>query len=127
MARSFNSWFAPFMYGLIPLMGADFVARVMPKFFNHAPRLISSIIGIFGTQVSWADLHILPNDWLVRAQYLIIAIGTVTAIYTSTKIAGKDYHELTHKAKTVQIISASVALLLGVGMLALYFWMQGAE
>jgi uncharacterized membrane protein YuzA (DUF378 family) len=115
------------MYGLIPLMGANFVARVMPKFFNHAARLPSSIIGIFGTQVSWADFHILPNDWLVRLQYLVIGIGTITAVYTTSKIAGKDYKELTEKSKLARIIPICVAVLLGAGMIALYYFMNGAE
>jgi hypothetical protein len=108
-------------------MGADFVARVLPKFFNHAARLPSSIIGLFGTQVSWADFHILPNDWLVRVQYLIIAIGTVTAVYTSSKIAGKDYKGLTGNSKLARIIPIVVVVLLGIGMIALYYFMNGAE
>lgn len=127
VARSFNSWFAPFMYGLIPLMGADFVARVMPKFFNHAPRLASSILGLFGKQVGWADLHILPNDWLVRLQYLIVGIGTLAAIYTTSKITGKDYKELSKNSKLTRIIPVIVTALLGIGMIALYFFMNGAE
>ena len=94
---SFSNWFAPLMYGLIPLVGADFLARVMPKFFDHAARLPSSIIGVFGKQVSWADFHILPNNWLVRLQYLVVALGTAAAIYATLKITGKDYKELTQQ------------------------------
>ena len=117
----------PLMYGLIPLMGADFLARVMPKFFNHAARLASSILGIFGTQVSWADFHILPNDWLVRLQYLVVGIGTVAAVYATSKIAGKDYKELTQHSKLARIIPAVFVVLLGAGLVALYFFMNGAE
>ena len=127
VARSFNNWFAPLMYGLIPLMGADFLARVMPKFFNHAARLPSSIIGIFGKQVSWADFQILPNNWLVRLQYLVVAIGTIAAVYTTSKIAGKDYKELTRNRTLARIIPVVVAVLLGAGMIVLYFYMNGAE
>jgi polyferredoxin len=126
-AHSFNTWFAPLMYGLIPLVGADFLARVMPKFFNHAARLPSSIIGVFGKQVSWADFHILPNEWLVRLQYLIVLLGTIAAVYTTFKIAGKDYKELTGNSKLVRILPVLVAVLLGLGMIVLYYFMNGAE
>jgi hypothetical protein len=115
------------MYGLIPLVGANFLARVMPKFFNHAARLPSSIIGVFGKQVSWADFHILPNEWLVRLQYLIVLLGTIAAVYTTFKIAGKDYKELTGNSKLVRILPVLVAVLLGLGMIVLYYFMNGAE
>jgi len=126
-ARSFGNWFAPLMYGLIPLVGADYLARVMPKFFNHAARLPSSIIGIFGKQVSWADFHILPNNWLVRMQYLVIAIGTAVAVYATSKITGKDYKELAQNNKLARVIPVVVVVLLGAGMIALYYFMNGAE
>jgi nucleoside recognition membrane protein YjiH len=125
--RSFRAWFAPLMYGLIPLVGADYLARVMPKFFNHAARLPSSIIGIFGKQVSWADFQILPNNWLVRLQYLVIAAGTAAAVYATVKITGKDYKEITSNSKLARVIPVVVVLLLGAGMITLYYFMNGAE
>jgi hypothetical protein len=115
------------MYGLIPLVGADYLARVMPKFFNHAARLPSSIIGIFGKQVSWADFQILPNNWLVRLQYLVIAAGTAAGVYAMVKITGKDYKELAKNSKLARVIPVVVVVLLGAGMITLYYFMNGAE
>jgi hypothetical protein len=126
-AHSFRGWFAPLMYGLIPLVGADYLARVMPKFFNHAARLPSSIIGIFGKQVSWADFQILPNNWLVRLQYLVIAAGTAAGVYAMVKITGKDYKELAKNSNLARVIPVVVVVLLGAGMITLYYFMNGAE
>ena len=126
-SRSFSSWFAPFMYGLMPLMGSDFVARVLPKFFNHAARLPASIAGIFGTQVSWADFQILPNDWVVRLQYLFVFLGTIASVYSISKIVKKDYSTLTKHTSLVRVILSVFMVLVGAGLIALYFYMNGAE
>jgi uncharacterized BrkB/YihY/UPF0761 family membrane protein len=63
----------------------------------------------------------------VRVQYLVIAIGTAVAVYTTSKIAGKDYKELTRNSKLARIISVAVVVLLGAGMIVLYYFMNGAE
>jgi type III secretory pathway component EscS len=127
IARSFSSWFAPLMYGLIPLMGADYVARAMPKFFNHAARLPASILAIFGKDVAWADFHILPNDWLVRLQFGIAGLGMLAALYAIYKIAGKDLKGLTPYGKLVRVIPSLLVLCIGVGIIAFFFFMNGAE
>ena len=124
---SFSNWFAPLMYGLIPLVGADYLARVLPKFFDNAARLPSSIIGVFGKQVSWAGFAILPNNWVVRLQYIVVALGTAAAIYATLKITGQDYKDLTSNSKLARIIPTIVVVLLGTGMIALYFFMNGAQ
>ncbi len=128
IAKSFTAWFAPLMYGLIPLMSADFLARVMPKFLNHAARLIPSVLGVFGMQADYLfDFQILPNEWLVRVQYLLIGIGTLAALYATYRIAGKDLKPLTSHTRLVRIIPGLVVLLLGVGIVIFYFAMNGAE
>jgi hypothetical protein len=115
------------MYGLIPLMGANFVARVMPKFFNNAAHFPASVAGIFGTQVSWADFHILPNDWIMRLQYLFVFLGTAASVYSISRIANKDYKWLTDHTGLVRAILGIFIVLVGAGLIAMYFYMNGAE
>jgi hypothetical protein len=54
-------------------------------------------------------------------------IGTIAAVYTTFKIAGKDYKGLTGNSKLVRILPVLVAVLLGLGMIVLYYFMNGAE
>jgi NosR/NirI family nitrous oxide reductase transcriptional regulator len=127
VARSFSGWFAPLMYGFIPLMGADFLARVMPKFLNHAALAGASIASAFGKEVGWADFHILSNDWLVRLQYIIIALGTGATLYAISRIARRDLKQLSNHRTLVSVLPAVFAVLVGAGMIALFFFMNGAE
>ncbi len=127
IARSFNSWFAPIMYGLIPLIGADFLARVMPKFFNHAALVVSSVAGVFGGNLNLDDFHILPADWVVRAQYIVIGLGMVGAVYATNKIVKKDLWGLTEHKTLARLLPTIIAVVAGAGLIALYFFMNGAE
>ncbi len=126
-AGSFKSWFAPMMYGFIPLMGADFLARVMPKFLNNAPQAVASIASAFGKEVGFADSHILSLTWLLRLQYAIVGLGTVGTVYAISKIAKKDIQSLTSHRILARFIPITVAVMVGAGLIALYFFMQGAE
>jgi NosR/NirI family nitrous oxide reductase transcriptional regulator len=127
IARPFSNWFAPLMYGFIPLMGADFLARVMPKFLNNAALAAASVVGLFNAKVGWADFHILPNNWLVRLQYLIVGLGTVATVYAISRIARKDMKDLTEHSTLVRVLPSVIAVVIGAGMITLYVFMNGAE
>ena len=127
IARAFRSWFAPLMYGLIPLMGADFLARVLPKFFNHSPLLVSSILNTFGQNVDLADFHILSADWLLRSQYIVVGLGMMASVYATWRIAAKDLKGLTPHDRLARVIPSVAILIIGLGLIALYFAMNGAE
>jgi NosR/NirI family nitrous oxide reductase transcriptional regulator len=127
IARAFSSWFAPVMYGLIPLMGADFVARAMPKFFNNAARLPASVVQIFGKTVSWAGINLLPNNAVVGLQVGIAAVGTMASVYAAYKIAGRDLKSLTPHARALRLVSSLVVLAIGAGVIALTILINGAE
>lgn len=127
IASTFSRWFAPLMYGFIPLMGADFLARVMPKFLNNAALAVASVASAFGKQVGFADFHILSNSWLLRLQYIIVGLGTAGTVYAITKIARKDWEKLTERHALVHVIPSVIAVLIGAGLIALYFFMNGAE
>ncbi len=127
IARSFNAWFAPMMYAFIPLVGADFLARVMPKFINHAAAAVATIPSAFGHPVGFGDFQILNLSWLLRLQYILVGLGTVGTIYAISKIAKKDLDQLTQHKTLARIIPTLIAVVVGGGMIALYFFMSGAE
>jgi NosR/NirI family transcriptional regulator, nitrous oxide reductase regulator len=126
-ARAFPGWFAPLMYGFIPLIGSDFLARVMPKFFNNVPKLVSVIAGVFGAHLDLADVKILPNDWLVRLQYLTVGLGIIAAMYTMSRITGKDLRDLAAHKTLSRVIPALIVVVVGAGIIALFAVMNGAE
>ena len=127
VGQSFKNWFAPLMYGFIPLMGADFLARVMPKFLNNAPKAVASIASAFGQHVGWADLNILPNDWVIRLQYILVAVGAVGTLYAISRIARKDLKPLTEHASLARWIPTIFAVFVTAGLIALFFFIKGAE
>ncbi len=127
IARSFSNWFAPLMYGFIPLMGADYLARVLPKFFNNAAQAAASVAGVFHAQVGWGDFHILPDQWTIRLQYLITGLGTVATVYAISRITHKDVDALAEHKTLARVLPSVIAVVIGAGMIALYFFMNGAE
>jgi len=127
MSHAFTSWFAPFVYGFIPLIGADYLARVMPKFFNNAPKVVEIVGNAFGAHLDLADFHILPNNWLVRLQYIVVALGIGGALYATARIMGKDVKDLTAHRTLSRVVPMAVVIIAGVGLAALYFAMNGAE
>jgi hypothetical protein len=44
----FRAFFVPVAYGLIPVMGADYFARQLPKFFKHAARVVPAVQHVAG-------------------------------------------------------------------------------
>jgi hypothetical protein len=115
------------MYGFIPLIGSDFLARVMPKFFNNVPKLVSIVAGVFGAHLDVADVNILPNDWLVRLQYATVFLGIVAASYTMSRITGKDLGNMAAHKTLSRVIPALMVVVVGIGIIALYAMIQGAE
>ncbi len=128
-ARAFKSWFAPLMYGMIPLMGMDYFARVMPKFLNNVPKLIPAITGVFGSTAgsSLYDMHLVPDAWVMNIQYIIMGIGVLAAVYAVNKIARKDLDKLAKHPVLVRVILNVLVVGIGAGMIALYLAMAGAE
>ncbi len=126
-ARAFSSWFPPFMYGFIPLMGADFVARAMPKFWNNAAKFPASVAELFGHHVSWADIAILPNKAVIGLEIGIAALGTLGSIYAMYRIGGRDLKTLTSHATLAKAIPAALALVIGAGVIVMFVLMNGAE
>jgi NosR/NirI family nitrous oxide reductase transcriptional regulator len=78
----FRTFFLPIAYGLIPVVGADYFARQLPKFFRHAPRVLPAVAHIFGASGAHSRLYemsLLSDPRIVAVQLLVIALGTAAA------------------------------------------------
>ena len=127
----FRLYFLPLMYGIIPVVGADYFARQLPKFFQHAPRVIPAVGHLFGKGTTASPLYgasiIGSNSGIVAVQLAVITLGTLAAMWTSWRIAGRDLVAPSRSRRAVQISAASLALVLGVVVAALYVVMNAAD
>ncbi|MHB8341464.1 MAG: 4Fe-4S binding protein [Mycobacteriales bacterium] len=126
----FRSFFLPMSYGLIPLVGADYFARQLPKFFKHATRVIPSVGEPFGAGSTHSTLystHILAGSGIVAVQLLVIALGTLAAAWSSWRIASRDLAPVSRRPRAVRWASCAVPVVLGAGVAVLYSIMHAAS
>ncbi len=126
----FRAFFIPLMYGIIPVVGADYFARQLPKFFKHVPRLVPAIGAWFGhgsTHSSIYKLHLLTDPRIVTVQVAVIGLGTLAAVFTSWKIAGRDLAAVTAHPTAARLTAVGLALACGLGAAILYVAMHAAS
>ena len=128
---TFRAYFLPLMYGIIPVVGADYFARQLPKFFQHLPRVPVSIGHLFGVGSTSSSLYraslISSNAGIIAVQVAVMALGTGAAMWTSWRIAGRDLVPVGGRRRVVQVSAASFALALGVVTAVLYVMMNAAD
>ncbi len=128
---SFRSYFLPLMYGIIPVVGADYFARQLPKFLLHLPRVLVSIGHLFGAGSTSSSLYnsslIASNRGIIAVQVAVIAMGTMAAMWTSWKIAGRELVPLNGSRRGVQWSATGLALVLGIVTAVLYVLMNAAN
>jgi polyferredoxin len=128
---SFRSYFLPLMYGIIPVVGADYFARQLPKFFKHVPRVLVSVGHLFGAGTTSSGLYnaslIASHRGIIAVQVAVIALGTVAAMWTTWKIAGRELVPLNSSRRTVQWSATAFALVLGIIVAVLYTMMNAAN
>ncbi len=127
----FRSFFVPLAYGIIPVVGADYFARQLPKFFKHASRIIPSVGAWFGigggTHSHLYALRILSNPDIVLVQVAVIALGTLGSLWATWRIAGRDLVPVSNHAAGVRIASLGVVLACGIAAGFLYVIMHAAS
>ncbi|HLI16501.1 MAG TPA: 4Fe-4S binding protein [Acidimicrobiales bacterium] len=126
----FRRFFLPASYGLIPVVGADYFARQLPKFFQHSPAVVPAVLNIFGHGAVAGRLgHValLPVGGIVTAQVVVIGLGTLGAMWSSWRIAGRDLAPVARRPLAVRVATTSFALSLGLGLAVLYVLMHGAN
>ena len=131
----FFAWFMPIMYALLPLMAADYLARQLPRFFDHALRIVPAIsdpfsVGwnLFGTAHSpLYGVHLLTPTGVVWSQVVVVLIGTAASLFTTHKNVKRDMAAFTTHPGWLRLLGAAFVLALGAAMIVLYVVMGGAE
>jgi len=128
---AFRTFFVPLMYGIIPVVGADYFARQLPKFLQHAPRVLPSIghlVGVGSTKSSLYNASLIgTNSGIIKVQVGVMALGTLAAVWTSWKVAGRDLAIASTHRRAVQVGAATLALALGVAVAVLYVLINAAD
>jgi polyferredoxin len=127
----FRAYFMPVAYGLIPVVGADYFARQLPKFFQHAPRLVPSIQRMLGSS---SALHsplyaarILSDPRIVTAQVVVIVLGTLGALWSTWRIASRELVPVSRGTVGVRVATLGLVLICGIAAAWLYVLIQAAD
>ncbi len=126
----FRAYFLPIAYGVIPVVGADYFARQLPKFFKHATRVVpavGSFIGHGSTSSAIYKFHILTDPRIVIAQVVVIGLGTLAALWTTHKITNRELAPISRSTAAMRISVMAVPLLFGVAAAWMYVLMQAAS
>jgi NosR/NirI family nitrous oxide reductase transcriptional regulator len=126
----FRMFFLPITYGLIPVVGADYFARQLPKFFQHATRVVPAVAHVFGASGTHARLYsmsLLSDPKIVLTQVLVIGLGTVAAMWATWRIAGRELVPASRSALGVRVATTSLVLACGAAAGVLYMIMHAAD
>lgn len=126
----FRSFFVPMMYGLIPVVGADYFARQLPKFFKHVSRLVPSIGAWFGAGSTHSALYntrLLSDPAIVLVQVGVIALGTLASLWASWKITGRDLLPVSGHSGALRVSVSLLVVACGAAAGILYVLMHAAS
>jgi NosR/NirI family nitrous oxide reductase transcriptional regulator len=129
LASSWKAWFMPVAYSLIPVGGADFLARQLPKFFHYASHMVAAVAGPFGIHTS---NKIYNHPWLsdphiVLVQVGVVALGLVAALYAAWRISGRDLVPLSKHPKLLRLATALPAVIYGAAAIWMYTLISAAD
>lgn len=126
----FRSFFVPVAYGLIPVVGSDFLARQLPKFFKHSLRIVPAIGSWFGAGSTHSTLyhtHILSNPQIVIAQLIVIGVGMAASLWATHKIAVRDIRPSAAHPLAAELAGISMVLVAAFAAGFLYVIMHAAS
>jgi NosR/NirI family nitrous oxide reductase transcriptional regulator len=126
----FRSAFVPLAYGLIPVVGADYFARQLPKFFKHASRLVPSIGAIFGDASKQSALYhtrLLSNNGIIGVQVGIISLGMLASWWATDRIVRRELLGSTSRPALLRVSAAAVVLACAGAAGFLYVIMHAAS
>jgi NosR/NirI family nitrous oxide reductase transcriptional regulator len=125
----FRSYLLPLAYGIIPVVGADYFARQLPKFFTFISTAIPSIghpFGLGSTSSSLYNTNVMSGNSLVIAQLMVMALGTIAAAFATWRIAGRDLVAISTRGTSVKVASAGFAVACGLSAAYLFVLMHAA-
>ena len=129
LASSWRSWFMPLSYALIPVMGADFLARQLPKFLHYAPRIVPAVAGPFGIHTSKAiyNLRLVSDPAIVAIQVVVVAIGVAAALAAIWRISRDELGPLSDHPGLLRLAASVPAVVFGAGAAVMYVLMKAAD
>ncbi len=127
----FRAFFLPIAYGMIPVVGADYFARQLPKFFQHAPRVATAVqhmVGAGGTTASTLyRVRLLSDPRIIGVQVGVIAAGTLAALWSTWKISKRELVPVSRGSVAVRTAALTIVLAAGVLAAVLYVMMNAAD
>jgi len=126
----FRQAFLPLAYGLIPVVGMDYFARQLPKFFLHLPSLIPAIVGIFGVDTqhwSLVSAHLLSVPAIVDVQLGVMLLGTAAGAWAMLRIFDRDLAGIVRHRALARLSAVAVVVAFGAVAGWLYVIMHGAQ
>ncbi len=133
--ETYSEWLTAIAYGIIPLVGADYLARQLPRFFDHALRIIPAISNpfalgwnLFGTaHSSLYKVHLLSTPALIDVQCAVVALGTLGSLYATYRILSRDLSSASRHPRALLVTAGVFCIVIGVAMAWLYVLMGGAQ
>ncbi|MHB8262953.1 MAG: 4Fe-4S binding protein [Acidimicrobiales bacterium] len=140
ITSSWKQWYVPFAYALIPLTAADYLARQLPRFIKHTPRVVSSVLGELGVHTGWYNMtlfaqHVKSFDnlpsyigWqIVGIQLGVMAVGLLLSLWMMKRIFKREMVSLTDRPALATAMSIFMVVAIGMSMLLLYIPMHAAS
>ncbi|MDA8146386.1 MAG: 4Fe-4S binding protein [Thermaerobacter sp.] len=119
-------------YALIPVVGADYLARQLPKLWDHVTRVITTASdpfglgwNLFGTaRLPIYHTRLLPPGGVVATQVAVMAIATAAAGWAAWRIWRRDWG-----GERPRVLGALALAVLAAGAYTavMYVAMQAAE
>ncbi|HVA04713.1 MAG TPA: 4Fe-4S binding protein [Acidimicrobiales bacterium] len=126
----FTLYFAPLMYGLVPVVGADYFARQLPKFLTNSPRVLPAfghLVGVGSVHSALYNASLVGSPvGIVAIQVAVVAVGTVVAAWATWRIAGRELVGISRNPMAIQVASFGLVLACGAGACVLYVLMHAA-
>jgi polyferredoxin len=126
----FRAFFVPIAYGLIPVVGADYFARQLPKFFQYSPRVVPAAIHILGFSSTRSPIYsfaITTNGWIVFIQVAVVVLGTLAATWSTWRITGRELVSISRSGVGVRLATLGLVLGCGAAAAVLYLIMHAAD
>jgi len=126
----FRLYFLPLMYGLIPVVGADYFARQLPKFLQHASRIVPAIGHLFGSGSTSSALYntrLMSDPGIVMVQVAVIALGMFASMWASWKISGRDLIGISRHPAAARAVALALPVACGLVAAVLYVIMHAAD